>query len=82
MTLFVVFLLVSSAASAQQCAQCTAASGCIREFDRTITKLKADRVRLVAAQRTVGAQPSQTVQGALSVGQEIDKLKDCLGKIR
>jgi hypothetical protein len=76
------FLLTASVANAQQCSQCTAADLCIREYTRSITKLKADHVRAIAAQRKNGAQLSQADQGSYSVQTEIDNLKNCLGKIR
>jgi len=75
-------LLISSAANAQQCSQCSAADACIREYTRGTIKLKADRVRAIAAQRKDGQQTMPADQGNLSVQPEIDKLKDCLGKIR
>jgi hypothetical protein len=74
-------LLISSAANAQQCPQCSAADACIREYTHGTIKLKADRVRAIAAQRKAGDQTGSIDNGP-SVQPDIDKLKDCLGKIR
>lgn len=79
--LFLAALLISSSANAQQCPQCSAADACIREYTRSATKIKADHVRAIAAQRKAGDQTGPTDQSP-SVQPDIDKLKDCLGKIR
>jgi len=75
------FLLGSSVASADQCPQCSAADLCIREYTRDTTKLKADHIRAIAAQRKGAGQITPADQGNLSIQKEIDKLKDCLSKI-
>src|SRR5262249_51664565 len=76
------FLLSSSVANAaDQCPQCSAADLCIREYTRDTTKLKADHIRAIAAQRKGAGQTTPADQGNLSIQKEIDKLKDCLGKI-
>jgi len=79
--LFLAALLISSSANAQQCPQCSAADACISDYTRGATKIKADHVRAIAAQRKAGDQTGPTDQGP-SVQPDIDKLKDCLGKIR
>jgi hypothetical protein len=76
------FAAVGSPANAQQCPQCSAADMCIREYTRGATKLKADHIRAIAAQRKDVGQTAQADQTNFSVQPEIDKLKDCLGKIR
>jgi hypothetical protein len=48
---------------------------------RSVTKIKADHVRETAARRQAGDQTGSIDQGP-SVQPDIDKLKDCLGKIR
>ena len=48
---------------------------------RSATKIKADHVKAIAAQRKAGDQTGSIDQGP-SVQPDIDKLKDCLGKIR
>ena len=73
--------LISSSANAQQCPQCSAADACIREYMRSATKIKADHVKAIAAQRKAGDQTGSVDQGP-SVQPDIDKLKDCLGRIR
>ena len=79
---FLTALLVGGAANAQQCPQCSAADACIREYTHGVIKLKADHTRAIAAQRKDGKQTAPGDQGTLSVQADIDKLKDCLGKIR
>ena len=77
--------LISTVASAQQCPQCSAADACMREYTHSTIKLKADYVMNIAAQRKGAEQTlppaTRADQGNLSVQQEIDKLRDCLGKI-
>jgi hypothetical protein len=75
-------LLIGSPANAQQCPQCSAAGACVREYTRGATKLKADHVKAIAAQRKDRGQTAQAPQDNFSIQPEIDKLKDCLGKIR
>ena len=75
-------LLICSSANAQQCQQCSAADACIREYTHSTVKQRADRVRAVAAQVKEGQQTTRADLGALNVQPDIDKLKDCLGKIR
>ncbi|MGB8604607.1 hypothetical protein [Bradyrhizobium sp.] len=79
---FLVTFLIGSAANAQQCPQCLAADACIREYLRDVSKLKVDHIKAIAAQRKDGQQTTPADQGTLSVQPDIDKLKDCLGKIR
>ena len=75
------FLVGSAVANAQQCPQCSAADACIREYARDTTKLKADHIRAIAALRKGNGQITPASQGNFSGQKEIDKLKDCLGKI-
>jgi hypothetical protein len=79
---FLTALLIGSSANAQQCQQCSAADVCIREYTHSIVKQRADRVRAVAAQVKEGQQTTRPDLGALNVQPDIDKLKDCIGKIR
>jgi len=48
---------------------------------RSATKIKADHIKAIAAQRKAGDQTGSIDQGP-SIQPDIDKLKDCLGKIR
>jgi hypothetical protein len=88
-----IFGLLASAASAQQCPQCTAADACIKDYTRAITKIKSDYKKGVADQRKGREQslrdrfsPRSAVTDRDELGQairsEIDKLKDCLDKVR
>ena len=78
---FLAALLIGSSANAQQCPQCSAADACIREYIRSAAKIKADHLRAIETQRKAGDQTGSIDQGP-SVQPDIDKLKDCLGKIR
>jgi len=86
-------LLFASAAGAQQCPQCTSADACIREYKRATTKLQADYTKGLAEQRKGREQtlrdnfsPRTALANEGNLGgviqTEIDKLKDCLGKIK
>lgn len=91
--LVLILFLFASAAQAQQCPQCTSADACIKDYARATAKLKADYKKGVAELRkgreqTLGQQftPRMALadQGSLgaAIQLEIDKLQDCLGKIR
>ena len=92
--LFVVIIILSgNAALAQQCPQCSAADACIKDYTRAVTKIKSDYKKGVAAQRKGREQslgdrfsPKSAVtdQGSLeqAIQSEIEKLKDCLSKVR
>jgi hypothetical protein len=90
---FLIILLFGGAANAQQCAQCSLADACIRDYTRAIAKIKAEYKKGVADQRkgreqtlrdrfsppTVLANPESFER---AIRAEIDSLKDCLGKIK
>ena len=78
---FLAALLISSSANAQQCPQCSAADACIREYIRSATKIKADHLKAIEAQRKAGDQTGSIDQGP-SVEPDINKLIICLDKIR
>ena len=88
-----ILLFSSYAAYAQQCQQCPLADACIKEYMRATTKIKADYKKGVAElhkgrEQTMRQQFSPRMaladQGDLGavIQTEIDKLKDCLSKIR
>jgi hypothetical protein len=79
---FLTTLLIGSSANAQQCPLCSAADACIREYTHSIVKQRADHIRAVAAQRKGDQQTASADLGALNVQPDIDKLKECLGKIQ
>jgi hypothetical protein len=79
---FLAALLISGSVNAQQCPQCSAADACIREYVRNVTKIKADSVRETSARRQAGDDQTYSIDRAPSVLPDIDKLIDCLGKVR
>lgn len=90
--ILLVIILFGSAANAQQCAECSSADACIKDYTRATTKIKAEYKKGIADQRKGREQtlrehfsPRVTLaQESLgqAIGSQIDKLKDCLGKIR
>lgn len=75
-------LLFVSTATAQQCSQCSAVDTCIREYMRAATKLRADHIKAMADQQKDVGQTGSINKDSFSIQSEVDKLKDCLGKIR
>jgi hypothetical protein len=85
-------LLLGTSAHAQQCAECSLADACIKEYSRATTKIKADYKKGIAEQRKGREQslrehfsPRATVtQEGLgqAIWSEIGKLGDCLSKVR
>jgi hypothetical protein len=49
---------------------------------RNVTKIKADSVRETSARRQAGDDQTYSIDQAPSVLPDIDKLIDCLGKVR
>ena len=91
--LFILIVLFGSAANAQECPHCSAADTCIKDYTRAVAKIKADYKKGVANQRKGREQslgdrfsPRSAVTDRNSLEQavqsEIDKLKECLGKVR
>jgi hypothetical protein len=87
-----IFVLVGNAAGAQQCQECAVADVCIKDYTRAVTKIKADYKKGVADQRKGREQslrdrfsPRSAVTDRDGLEQviraEIEKLKDCLGKV-
>lgn len=86
-------LFFGATAYAQECRECVLADACIKEYTRTTTQLKRDYKKGTAELRkgreqTLREQFSPRMaladQGDLGtvIASEIDKLRDCLGKIR
>jgi hypothetical protein len=86
-------LFFGCTAHAQECPQCSSADACIKEYTRATAKITADYKKGVAKLRkgrkkTLREQfsPRMTLadQGSLgaAIQPEIDKLRDCLGKMR
>ena len=89
----VIMLFSCAAAYAQECKECVLADACIKEYTRATTQIKKDYKKGVAELRKGREQtlrdqfsPRMTLanQGDLGtvIASEIDKLRDCLGKIR
>ena len=78
---FLTAFLIGSSANAQQCPLCAAAEACIRQYTHSIVKQKTDRIRAAAAQWKDGQQNAPADLGAVNAQPDINKLKDCLGKI-
>jgi hypothetical protein len=92
----VVFLLITllfaGPAQAQQCAKCSSADTCIKEYTRATNKIKADYKKDLAVQRKGREQTLSehfSTRAALAqeslgqaIGPQIDKLNDCLSKVR
>ena len=85
--------LYASAAQAQQCPECVSADACIKDYARAATQIRSDYKKGVAEQRKGREQtmrqqfaPQATLASEGDLGAvmrvEIDKLKDCLSKIR
>ena len=86
-------LFFSGAAYAQECRECVLADACIKEYARSTSQIKKD-YRKGAAELRKGRE--QTLRDQFSprmalanqgdlgtvIASEIDKLRDCLGKIR
>jgi hypothetical protein len=89
----ITMLFFGAAAHAQQCPECLLADACIKEYTRATAKIKADYKKGAAELRKGREQtlrdqfsPRLTLanQGDLGavIASEIDKLRDCLGKVR
>jgi hypothetical protein len=89
---FVLAMLLSvKAANAQQCSKCLLADACIKQYSQATAKIQKDYKKAVAEQRRGREQPlgQRFSEPAVVVGNfdalihsEIDKLKDCLTRIR
>lgn len=90
---FLSIIVLTSAASAQQCAQCTLADACIKQYTQASAKIKKDSKKGTAEQnkgreQTLRQRYSERSvladQGNMDsmIGAEIDKLKDCLGRVK
>ncbi len=87
-----VILLFGTTAYAQQCAECILADACIKEYTRATSKIKTDYKKSLADRRkgreqTLRERYSQRgVVADEGVGTviklEIDKLRDCLSRVR
>jgi hypothetical protein len=86
-------LFFGGGAYAQECKECVLADACMKEYTRATTQIKKDYKKGVAELRKGREQtlrdqfsPRMTLanQGNLGavIASEIDKLRDCLGKIR
>ena len=86
-------IVFATAAQAQQCPQCTAADSCIRDYTRAVAKVKIDYRKGMAEQRKgrerslrdhFSSRVTLADEGNISaaVQLEVDKLKDCLARIR
>ena len=95
MRLFVLttMLFFGTAAYAQDCRECVLADACIKEYTRATAQIKKDYKKGAAELRKGREQtlreqfsPRMTLanQGDLGtvIASEIDKLRDCLGKVR
>jgi len=89
----VIMLFFGGAAYAQECRECVLADACIKAYTRATTQIKRDYKKGVAELRKGREQtlrdqfsPRMTLanQGDLGalIASEIDKLRDCLSKIR
>ena len=85
--------LCASAAQAQQCPECVSADTCIKDYARVTAQIKSDYKKGVAEQRKGREQtmrqqfaPQATLASEGDLGAvirvEIDKLKECLTRIR
>jgi len=83
--------LSAGAANAQQCSKCLLADACIKQYSQVTAKIQKDYKKAVAEQRKGREQPlaqrfseRAVVAGNLDamIYSEIEKLKDCLSKIR
>lgn len=85
--------LLTGAASAQQCAQCALTDACIKEYTQATAKIKKDYKKGAAEQQkgreqTLSQRFSERAvlagQGSLdsAIAPEIDKLKDCLSRVK
>jgi hypothetical protein len=88
-----IVLFFGTAAYAQECRECLLADACIKEYTRATAQIKKEYKRGAAELRkgreqTLRQQFSPRMalanQGDLGtvIASEIDKLSDCLGKIR
>jgi hypothetical protein len=91
--LMITLFFFDAAAHAQECRECVLADACIKEYTRTTTQIKKDYKKGAAELRkgreqTMREQFSPRMslanQGDLSavIASEIEKLRDCLGKVR
>jgi hypothetical protein len=92
MRILILLLLLGGVAQAQQCVECSSADACIKEYTRATAKIKAEYKKGVADQRKGREQTLRehfSLRATLAeegLGQviqpQIDKLKDCLSKVR
>src|SRR5262249_32951415 len=83
--------LSASAVNAQQCSKCLLANACIKQYSQATDRIQKDYKKAAAEQRKGREQPlaqrfseRAVVAGNLDalIYSEIEKLKDCLSKIR
>ena len=90
---FLSSLFLISAAAAQQCPQCTLADACIKQYTQAAAKIKKDSKKGTADQnkgreQTLRQRYSERSvladQGNMDsmIGAAIDRLKDCLGRVK
>jgi hypothetical protein len=91
LSLVLAMSLSASAANAQQCSRCLLADACIKQYSQVTAKIQKDYKKAVAEQRRgreqqLGQRFSEraVVAGNFDalIDSEIEKLKDCLTKIR
>ena len=89
--LILMMSLSASAVYAQQCSKCLLADACIKQYSQVTARIQKDYKKAAAEQRKGREQPlaqrfseRAVVAGNLHalIYSEIEKLKDCLGKIR
>jgi len=83
--------LSTGAAHAQQCPQCLSADACIKQYRQATAKIQKDLKKGVSEQRRGREQPlrqrfsePEVVAGNFDalISSEIERLKDCLAKVR
>jgi len=85
--------LFGSIANAQQCPQCAAADACIKDYTRAVSKIRSDyrkgitdlrKGREESLQDRFSARSAVTDRASLdqAMRSEIERLRDCLGKVR
>jgi hypothetical protein len=91
LSLVLAMSLPASAANAQQCSRCLLADACSKQYSQVTAKIQKDYKKAVAEQRRgreqqLGQRFSEraVVAGNFDalIDSEIEKLKDCLTKIR
>jgi len=83
--------LSANAANAQQCPKCLLVDACVKQYSQVSAKIQKDYKKAAAEQRRGKEQPlgQRFSEPAVVAGNfdaliysEIEKLKDCLAKIR